>query len=434
MIPTLRHLNNVEPGMFRGEGCWHLKIDYKPALIKPGVPELLDILIFKDRESICGAIGRHQPPLGFKPESRAAFFKFTESNNFNAIILNKPFALDPVTVKKPWGEEIWFSGIEERGVSSSNGIPINFLIEIFGEFLGCSKPPILLKVLAPNPEPNLGDLYFELHEKKTEVYVVTDINIESWPNGTGQIRLGFNDREIQIQGTREKFIEKYLSSVENYQRCRNKIDSKVDRMKASFGLSEDEIIEAALYRTFLSEIDKDTINDERMLRKEMNRFTKLHEVKIGDAIKVEPYIPHSLQHGVRVVEFQTPHYERYIISFGQKVITQDHWDTKAALMKAEISEAKIEQPKKLDAFQDMVADFQEFNVTRVVLPSGSELKIEEKGYCLIMGISGETKLGSNRVIKEKSYFVPPTVSLIMTNETESESCFLIARENHSDNK
>ena len=162
--------------MFPGEGCWHLKIDYKPAFIKSEGPELLDVLIFKDRKSICGAIGRHQPPLDFRPESREAFFEFAESNNLSSIVLDKPLALDPVTVEKPWGEEIWFSGIEERGVSSSNGIPITFLVEIFGEFLGCSKPPILLKVLAPNPEPNLGDLYFELHEKKTEVYVVTNIN------------------------------------------------------------------------------------------------------------------------------------------------------------------------------------------------------------------------------------------------------------------
>ena len=46
MIPTLSHLKNVEPSMFAGEGCWHLKIDYKPSFIKSGVPELLNILIF----------------------------------------------------------------------------------------------------------------------------------------------------------------------------------------------------------------------------------------------------------------------------------------------------------------------------------------------------------------------------------------------------
>ena len=160
------------------------------------------------------------------------------------------------------------------------------MIEIFGKFLGCSKPPILLKVPGkPNPEPNLGDLYFELHEKKTEVYVVTDINLKSWPNGIGKIRLGFNDKEIQSQGTPEKFIEKYLSSVEKYQICRNLIDSKLDQMKVSLGLSKDEIIEAELYRTFLAEIDKAIIDEEKILRKEMNKFTKLHDIKIGDAIK-----------------------------------------------------------------------------------------------------------------------------------------------------
>ena len=394
----------------------------------------MDILIFKDGDSICGAIGRTQPPLDGKPESRDAFFNLTESNQMSALVLNTPLVLDPVTVKKPWGEEIWFSGIEERGVSSSNGIPINFLFEIFGEFLGCSKPPILLKILAPNPEPNLGDLYFELHEKKTEVYVVTDINPESWPNGTGKIRLGFNLEEIQRNGSPERFIEEYLSSVEKYQQCRNYIDSKLDEMKISLGLSQDEIIESKLYQTLIAALDRNVVNEEKMLREEMYKFTKLHEIKIGDAVKVNPYIPHSLQHGVRVVEFQTPHYERYILSFGQKVITQGHWDTKAALTKAKVSETKVERPKKMDAFQDMVADFEEFNVVRAILPSGKELEIKEKGYCLIMGIFGETRLGSEIIKNEKAFFIPPTDSLVITNESKAESCFLIARENQLGSK
>ena len=434
MIPTLNHLKNIDPRRFSGEGCWHLKIDYKPAFIKSGIHELLDILIFKDRDSICGAIGRNQPPLDCKPESRDAFFNFTKRNQMSAIVLNKPLLLDPVTVKKPWGEEIWFSGIEERGVSSSNGIPINFLFEVFGEFLGCSKPPILLKILAPSPEPNLGDLYFELHEKKTEVYVVTDINPESWPNGTGKIRLGFNLEEIQRNGSPERFIEEYLSSVEKYQQCRNYIDSKLDEMKISLGLSQDEIIESKLYQTLIAALDRNVVDEEKMLREEMYKFTKLHEIKIGDAVKVNPYIPHSLQHGVRVVEFQTPHYERYILSFGQKVITQDHWDTKAALMKAKLSETEIERPRKINAFQDMVADFEEFNVVRVILPAGKELEIAKKGYCLIMGIFGETRLGSDRIKNEKAFYIPPTDSLVMTNESKAESCFLIARENQLGNK
>lgn len=434
MIPTLNHLKNIDPRRFSGEGCWHLKINYKPAFIKSGIPELLDILIFKDGDSICGAIGRTQPPLDGKPESRDAFFNLTESNQMSALVLNTPLVLDPVTVKKPWGEEIWFSGIEERGVSSSNGIPINFLFEIFGKFLGCSKPPILLKILAPNPEPNLGDLYFELHEKKTEVYVVTDINPESWPNGTGKIRLGFNLEEIQRNGSPERFIEEYLSSVEKYQQCRNYIDSKLDEMKISLGLSQDEIIESKLYQTLIAALDRNVVNEEKMLREEMYKFTKLHEIKIGDAVKVNPYIPHSLQHGVRVVEFQTPHYERYILSFGQKVITQGHWDTKAALTKAKVSETKVERPKKMDAFQDMVADFEEFNVVRAILPSGKELEIKEKGYCLIMGIFGETRLGSEIIKNEKAFFIPPTDSLVLTNESKAESCFLIARENQLGSK
>ena len=156
-------------------------------------------------------------------------------------------------------------------------------------------------------------------------------------------------------------------------------------MKISLGLSQDEIIESKLYQTLIAALDRNVVNEEKMLREEMYKFTKLHEIKIGDAVKVNPYIPHSLQHGVRVVEFQTPHYERYILSFGQKVITQGHWDTKAALTKAKVSETKVERPKKMDAFQDMIADFEEFNVVRAILPSGKELEIKEKRILLNYG-------------------------------------------------
>ena len=63
----------------------------------------------------------------------------------------------------------------------------------------------------------------------------------------------------------------------------------------------------------------------------MESFTRLLDLRVGDVVRVEPYYPHSLQHGVRVVELQTPTYERFIISFAQQVVTQDHWDSEHAI-------------------------------------------------------------------------------------------------------
>ena len=56
-------------------------------------------------------------------------------------------------------------------------------------------------------------------------------------------------------------------------------------------------------------------------------------VRRGDAIRIGPLIPHSLRHGVRVAEVQTPVYERLIISFNQKVLTQKGWNTDEAFEK-----------------------------------------------------------------------------------------------------
>ena len=63
----------------------------------------------------------------------------------------------------------------------------------------------------------------------------------------------------------------------------------------------------------------------------MDGFTSIKELRLGDVIKVPTWTPHSPQHGIRVIEFQTPTYERYIISFEQRVLTQEHWDSEHAI-------------------------------------------------------------------------------------------------------
>ena len=66
-------------------------------------------------------------------------------------------------------------------------------------------------------------------------------------------------------------------------------------------------------------------------RRSMQAFTGSRALRKGDVVQVAPHVPHSLQQGVQVFEFQTPTYERNIISFNQKVLTQDHWDSDYAI-------------------------------------------------------------------------------------------------------
>ena len=100
---------------------------------------------------------------------------------FAEINLNTPFELSPIDIEKPWGKEVWYTGIEERGISKigqNSFYRISTLIKVFGKnFLETSSSqPILLKILAPNSSKKYGNLYYELHTEKQEVYIVSNIN------------------------------------------------------------------------------------------------------------------------------------------------------------------------------------------------------------------------------------------------------------------
>ena len=112
------------------------------------------------------------------------------------VSLDEPVRLRPVYIPKPWGREIWYSGIESRGeshISGSNGsLPLSHYLALAPERLCRRQPLVLLKVLDPRSEPGLGELYLEVHEQKREVYVVTHIDPNAWPDGRGNIRYGIN--------------------------------------------------------------------------------------------------------------------------------------------------------------------------------------------------------------------------------------------------
>ncbi|MEM7365774.1 MAG: hypothetical protein AAF525_17280, partial [Pseudomonadota bacterium] len=57
--------------------------------------------------------------------------------------------LSSVRIPKPWGEEIWFTGIEARGVSHVLDTPLHWLLHVAGDlFDASSQPPLLLKIQA----------------------------------------------------------------------------------------------------------------------------------------------------------------------------------------------------------------------------------------------------------------------------------------------
>ena len=306
-----------------------------------------------------------------------------------------PLQLLPSYIAKPWGREIWYTGVEQRGVcdfATANGrTPIPWLQAVLPQrTVGESgRPLILLKILDPAPQPVTGDLYFELHEEKREVYVVTQVDDSAWPDGVGFIRYGFAPEQVARSGAEQDFRARYLAAVEAYRRVRSTLDE----------LPEGE------------SPNPEQLAIEVQLRKIMNSFTHMRPLRVGDVVVVPPLMPHALQHGVRTVEFQTPVYERKILSFAQKVLTQDHWDTREALAQALLSQPDelpfecLQQERGVSV--ERIVDFPDFEVRRVQLEGGASIALQPiVDYALVIVIEGELALHSDTYSAEQALLLP----------------------------
>ncbi|MFT7653046.1 MAG: hypothetical protein ACI9UU_002155 [Candidatus Azotimanducaceae bacterium] len=302
-------------------------------------------------------------------------------SNIDNLDPTQPVKLVPIAIPKPWGQEIWYTGMEVRGESSVQyqgaDIPLSrYLNSIPGATN--NLPLLLLKVLDPDPTPISGDLYFEVHEEKQEVYIVTHVDSAAWPDGRGAIRIGMDQTLRQDFSDDGKFRTAYLEAVKSYEAIRRAIDEEGDSLSA----------------------------EESSARAHMESFTEHRTLAVGDVVKVPTWTPHALQHGVRVVEFQTQTYERYIISFAQAVITQDHWDSTHA-----IAHMNLEPPPKDDfehiaAGVERIARFEDFNVWRVDGNLQPELTLPDNiPYAVLMAL-GPTKVGNLRLNAEEACLIP----------------------------
>jgi len=319
--------------------------------------------------------------------------------------LGRPLLLAPIAISKPWGQEIWYTGIEARGQSGfsddTNNVPIPWLLSLLPtRLLGAGQPGLnLLKILAPLPEPVYGDLYFELHEKKREVYVVTHVDRQSWPDGEGGIRFGFDTGVRQEFSSPGEFRQAYLKAVQAYEKVRRKIDEIFDqhRLEQNIGLSQP--VAASQLKAWHGDLSVELCEEEASLRQAMNRFTHMQALREGDVVKVPCLTPHALQHGVRTVEFQTPVYERKILAFGQKVLTQQHWDTEEAVALMSL-QAEPEMPLQVleqseGCCREQVVAFDDFQVQRVTLAPGASWQVPASPrYMLLMVVSGSLTVGA----------------------------------------
>ena len=167
------------------------------------------------------------------------YAQWSQQHGFASHVCGQPIALSPLAIPKPWGQEIWYTGVEARGVcrfgARDRQTPIPWLQAAVpeDELGGAGEALVLLKILDPVAEPVVGDLYFELHEEKREVYVVTNIDEAAWPDGTGYIRMGFaEDKLKEYAGDVAAFRASYRQAVQDYEVVRREIDALADVAEA----------------------------------------------------------------------------------------------------------------------------------------------------------------------------------------------------------
>lgn len=337
------------------------------------------------------------------PATQTGFAQHSE----DGIDLRAPVELVSCGIKKPWGQERWFSGIEARGESAvrvgNQLVPLSHYLALAPQLLCQRAQPLLLKVLDPLPDPVLGDLYFETHDEKYEVYVVTHVDTDAWQEGVGAVRFGLNQTKRREYATDADFRAAYLRAVQNYEGIRRRIDATVDAQSTGPALPNAQMSELHKSEGKRSEAAKsEEKRTEEQLREEMLSFTQLHELRVGDLVQVPPRVPHALQHGVRVFEFQTPVYERNIISFNQRVVTQSHWDSERAIERMHLDPVPLCEPVSLartNRFHyERIADFADFEVQRINLQGAARWQLTaslptDTPYLMIAVIAGNPRLG-----------------------------------------
>lgn len=393
----------------------------------PGEPELsLLALLWREGEGgpVCAAISENADLR--EGESARQLAERLKLPIFN---LDAPLPLQPVSVPKPWGREIWYSGIERRGQSGvgepGQQIPLPWLLAALPRRFaaGDERGINLLKILDPLPDEVYGDLYFEMHEEKREIYIVTRVDPRAWPDGRGAIRFGFDQQKRRNFNSDEAFVAAYRRAVAEYRQVREEVDRRFDTLREQGGYGTDEPVPAEQLKAWADQLPRDLRREEESLREAMDSYTALRPLELGDVISVPTLTPHSLQHGVRTVEFQTPVYERKILSFAQKVLTQGHWDTEEALAKVQLDTP--EQPpfrelEKGDHFvRERIVDFADFTVDRIrFFAAGSYRLLPGTSYRIAMVVGGELKLGSIPAAAESAWLLAAGAGVEVVPATE----------------
>ena len=405
----------------------------------PDSPSIrLTLAILLQPDDICISISKQARVTLTRKPARPCYIDVVHQMGSSSLSLQEPWPLPAITIAKPWGNELWYTGIEARGICKAGGIPLPWLLDVFPEHIlgmDVAPEPILLKILDPLPSASFGDLYFELHQKKIEVYVVTHIDKRAWPDGQGKIRYGFNQALLGAAASEEQFKSDYLKAVNDYRDIRYRIDKLLDRQKKRAGLDANAPASATQIAQWSRALEPALVAAEEDKKHLMYRYTQLDPIKLGDVIRVNPFVPHALQHGVRVIEFQTAHYERHILSFTQKVLAQKQWDTAAALqianIRARLNRSLAVEVRSDNCLVEVVADFQQFKAIRVTLLADiknttPEYTLAIDSYALVIGVSGKSRVNGTKIFPESAVFIASHQNNLRLTSISDQAIVLVA--------
>ena len=206
-----------------------------------------------------------------------------------------------------------------------------------------------------------------------------------------------------------------MAAVQRYEQLRRQLDEGVIPEKTDVNLTAEDLLRR-----------------ERELRTDMDSYTHLRPLQVGDVVKVPLLTPHSLQHGVRTIEFQTPVYERKILSFAQQVVTQGHWDTAEAVAQmnlqtpADVPFAILRSDQQV--LIERIVDFDDFEVQRVRMSTSAKLgNIVPGDYVLLMVVSGTVEIDGLNYAPEQALILPRGWAGNVTSSDQSDTVsFLLA--------
>src|SRR5690606_32199059 len=235
---------------------------------------------------------------------------------------------------------------------------------------------------------------------------------QAWPEGVGARRCGFRSGLLAGYADVRQFLSDYRAAVGAYRQPRRDVDTQLDAVRAGEGVAANEPVDAATLKRWISQVPDGLRQAERESRAAMDAFCGQLPLRVGDVVKVPTHVPHALQHGVRTVEFQTPVYERLILSFAQKVLTQADWDTDAALDVLLIDPPPAEPFEQIDAadgwVEERIVTFDDFEVRRLLLQPGAMRDLRApRDYALAMAVGGDIQVGEITLATDEAVLLAP---------------------------